>query len=346
MGIWHLGRARRSLGRKKVPFVSSLSRRTTNLRIEPLEERLLFSIAPTLHIDHHQHSQPTARPQHDEHNRAQSSAATTDLQIRRRADDRSDDAGGRNSNRPRQVATGSSATPTTLSVPDRIRGRSRAIEPGRHSLPEHAARRHLPDHGQQRAEEHGGTIAQHGHVGHEFKLDYGAQVSAVVPQPIVRTAQGTLQQMTNQIQVYFTNDTLQSCQRTDGLAVPADLHRRRHRHGHDQRRLTYTPTIGRLQSHHEHGDADVRHEPRSTGQRHRHLPPAHRRQCHERRHAKTCAVTPDQAGSSFGTAMQLGTLTTTTKLITGAADRAGGLLGHQRAESADLPRRADRSGPA
>ena len=37
-----------------------------------------------------------------------------------------------------------------------------------------------------------------------FKLDYGAQVSAVVPQPITRTAQGTLQHASNQIQVYFT----------------------------------------------------------------------------------------------------------------------------------------------
>ncbi|MEX0979288.1 MAG: hypothetical protein WDZ48_10570, partial [Pirellulales bacterium] len=66
-----------------------------------------------------------------------------------------------------------------------------------------------------------------------FSLDLGAQVEAVVPQPITRDAQGKLQQAVNQIDVYFNvNDPLDvaSAQnplfyqliRTAGTATPQD----------------------------------------------------------------------------------------------------------------------------
>ncbi len=42
----------------------------------------------------------------------------------------------------------------------------------------------------------------------EFELDLGAQVTAVVPQPITRDASGNLSQARNQIDVYFNNDDL------------------------------------------------------------------------------------------------------------------------------------------
>jgi len=66
----------------------------------------------------------------------------------------------------------------------------------------------------------------------KFVLNYGAQVSAVVPQPVTRNAQGALQQAANQIQVFFTNDTLQTASAqspklyqlifTNGTATTAD----------------------------------------------------------------------------------------------------------------------------
>ncbi|MFM9117245.1 MAG: hypothetical protein ACKOU6_13910, partial [Planctomycetota bacterium] len=42
----------------------------------------------------------------------------------------------------------------------------------------------------------------------DFELDLGAQVIAVVPQPIDRSTAGTLSQRRNQIDVYFNNDNL------------------------------------------------------------------------------------------------------------------------------------------
>ncbi len=42
----------------------------------------------------------------------------------------------------------------------------------------------------------------------DFRLDLGAQVLAVVPQPVTRQPNGTLQQARNQIVVYFNNDDL------------------------------------------------------------------------------------------------------------------------------------------
>jgi hypothetical protein len=41
-----------------------------------------------------------------------------------------------------------------------------------------------------------------------FRLDLGAQVTAVVPQPVVRTASGALQQQRDTVVVYFDNDKL------------------------------------------------------------------------------------------------------------------------------------------
>ncbi|MCA9214910.1 MAG: hypothetical protein KDB27_17685, partial [Planctomycetales bacterium] len=41
-----------------------------------------------------------------------------------------------------------------------------------------------------------------------FKLDLGAQIVSVVPQPITRAADGSLSQARNQIEVYFNNDDL------------------------------------------------------------------------------------------------------------------------------------------
>ena len=41
-----------------------------------------------------------------------------------------------------------------------------------------------------------------------FEMDLGAQVIAVVPQPVVRLANGGLSQARNQIEVYFNNDDL------------------------------------------------------------------------------------------------------------------------------------------
>ncbi len=42
----------------------------------------------------------------------------------------------------------------------------------------------------------------------KFTLDLGAQVASVVPQPVTRNANGTLTQNLNEIDVYFTNNTL------------------------------------------------------------------------------------------------------------------------------------------
>ena len=42
----------------------------------------------------------------------------------------------------------------------------------------------------------------------DFRLDLGAQVVAVVPQPITANPNGTLSQQRNQIVVYFNNDDL------------------------------------------------------------------------------------------------------------------------------------------
>lgn len=42
----------------------------------------------------------------------------------------------------------------------------------------------------------------------QFTLDLGAQVASVVPQPVTRNANGTLTQNLNEIDVYFTNNTL------------------------------------------------------------------------------------------------------------------------------------------
>ena len=50
----------------------------------------------------------------------------------------------------------------------------------------------------------------------KFSLNYGAQVSAVVPQPVTRV-NGVLTQQSNQIQVFFTNDTLQTLPGTNNL---------------------------------------------------------------------------------------------------------------------------------
>ncbi len=44
--------------------------------------------------------------------------------------------------------------------------------------------------------------------GFQFELDLGAKILSVVPQPVVRLANGTLEQRRNQIYVYFNNDDL------------------------------------------------------------------------------------------------------------------------------------------
>ncbi|MFN8706061.1 MAG: hypothetical protein ACK526_23250 [Planctomyces sp.] len=42
----------------------------------------------------------------------------------------------------------------------------------------------------------------------DFELDLGAQVVAVVPQPVTTNSNGTVTQARNQIVVYFNNDDL------------------------------------------------------------------------------------------------------------------------------------------
>ena len=49
----------------------------------------------------------------------------------------------------------------------------------------------------------------------EFELDLGPQVMAVVPQPIVRMADGSLAQRTNQIEIFFNDDELDPIRATD-----------------------------------------------------------------------------------------------------------------------------------
>ncbi|MCO6455986.1 MAG: DVUA0089 family protein [Pirellulaceae bacterium] len=49
----------------------------------------------------------------------------------------------------------------------------------------------------------------------EFELDLGALITAVVPQPVDRLANGTLQQRGNLIRVYFNNDDLDPATATD-----------------------------------------------------------------------------------------------------------------------------------
>ncbi|HND55888.1 MAG TPA: hypothetical protein PLV92_25905, partial [Pirellulaceae bacterium] len=54
----------------------------------------------------------------------------------------------------------------------------------------------------------------------EFELDLGAQVVAVVPQPIDRATNGTLSQRRNQIDVYFNNDDLYPTALSTGQISP------------------------------------------------------------------------------------------------------------------------------
>ena len=49
----------------------------------------------------------------------------------------------------------------------------------------------------------------------EFELDLGPQVMAVVPQPIVRMADGSLTQRTNQIEIFFNDDELDPIRATN-----------------------------------------------------------------------------------------------------------------------------------
>ena len=49
----------------------------------------------------------------------------------------------------------------------------------------------------------------------EFQLDLGAKIKSVVPQPVTRNAQGDLQQLRDEIHVYFNEDTLDAATAED-----------------------------------------------------------------------------------------------------------------------------------
>ena len=313
MAVWQLGRARKLMGRKNRPS-SPISKRRSVLDFEPLEQRQLLSVAPTLS------SVITNIPDDGDVLSLSSQSPTTLTQA------------------PQELIfkfdNGQTIDPSTLGAGIKITNSAgAAVAIGYEGVPEQSNeavvrfQNTLPNDtytvSVTTAIKNSSGQALGSAVSTKFTLDYGAQVSAVVPQPITRTAQGTLSQALNQIQVYFSNSTLNPTSATNpqlyqliytggatGTATtnddvvynPASV---TYDAVKNMATLTFAQNLDQLGS--GAGTYRLRIGDNATNGV-----------------TQTVTVTPDQAGDSFSTALQLGTLTTTTKLITGAAITAQG----------------------
>lgn len=234
MGVWQFGRARRASvkGKKKEPLGAALARRTSSLNIEPLEQRLLFSIAPTfvsfitnipndgafLNTDPNQPSTAlTQAPQQliikfSDGQIIDPSTLAAGIHIVR--------AGGDgvigNANDISLAPLPSNPNPNQSydyyeGIPEQS---NQVVIRFQNTLPDDTYKIYVTSDLKNTA---GQALSNPSAASAKFTLNYGAQVTAVVPQPITRNAQGVLTQATNQIQVYFTNDILKTIGSTNTL---------------------------------------------------------------------------------------------------------------------------------
>ncbi|HVU85765.1 MAG TPA: NF038122 family metalloprotease [Pirellulales bacterium] len=229
MGFWQLSRARRALFSKKKDLLgATLARRSSNLFIEPLEERLLFSIAPTLvsvisniptdgaslSTDPNHPTAFTQAPQQlilnfDSSQTIDPTTLAAGIQIVRA----NGDSIIGNSNDIALVAQPSNPVATKSydyfeGIPEQT---NQVVIRFLNTLPDDTYQISVTSALKNTS---GQSVSNPQSL--KFSLNYGAQVSAVVPQPVTRV-NGVLTQAANQIQVYFTNDTLQTLPGTNNL---------------------------------------------------------------------------------------------------------------------------------
>ncbi|HEY4309260.1 MAG TPA: NF038122 family metalloprotease [Pirellulales bacterium] len=230
MGVWHFGRARRAQGfKKKEPLGGAIARRTCGLLVEPLEERILFSIAPTLvsiisnipndgatlSTDATHPTAFTQAPQQlilnfDDGQTIDPTTLLTGIHIVRAGGD------GTIGNSNDISLTPQPANPVASQTYDYYESISeqtnQVVIRFLNTLPDDTYQISATSALKNTS---GQAITNPESI--KFSLNYGAQVSAVVPQPVTRNASGVLQQATNQIQVYFSNDVLQTLPNSNNL---------------------------------------------------------------------------------------------------------------------------------
>ena len=120
-----------------------------------------------------------------------------------------------------------------------------------------------------------------------FELDLGAQIVAVVPQPIRRNTDGTLTQDRNKIVVYFNNDDLSAASAQNPAFYQLMLTRDTVNNQDD---VTFRPTDGAIRRGHGSGRVDVCAESRRSGRADqvRHVSAADRHRRGDSRGARSC----------------------------------------------------------
>lgn len=210
MALWQFGRARPSQGKGLPQRAKSRSRRKLGVAAEPLEQRLLLSISPTLVsiisdtpnegdlvtnnvVLHQAPQQLTFR--FDSGQTIDASTLATGLQITRSGND-----GVFGNGNDVVVATGYVGL---------LENSNEVVVRFLNSLPDDTYRLTVVGTGAGALKNTQGQAFNNGaNSVTTFRLDLGAQVLSVVPQPITRNASGQLVQVNNQIVVYFNGDTL------------------------------------------------------------------------------------------------------------------------------------------
>lgn len=321
MGVWEFSRARRRR-RKKTCADSGRFKRRIGLAVEPLEQRLLFAISPTLvsiisNIPNEGDVLTNATPplhvapreltiRFDPGQSIDPATLATGIHVVRSGDGvfgNGDDV---------DVTPVTATAKGFLGLGERS---SEVIVRFDGTLADDAYQITIVGGGGGALKNTAGQAFNNGvNVTTTFRLDLGPQVTAVVPQPITRTPQGQLQQANNQIVVYFNNDRLNtaSAQDTDlyqliftaSSATTADdvvFHPTSviYSPGTNSALLTFAGPLNALGG---PGTYRLRIGDNATAAG-----------------TSIVDVSGDVAGSSFATATELGALTTQSKVLTGGA---------------------------
>lgn len=220
MRVWQFNRARYKERKKKSRTDSRRSARRFGLAVEPLEQRVLFAISPTLvsiisNIPNEGDIITSATPplhvapreltfRFDQGQAIDPTTLPTGIKILRSGGD-----GVFGNGNDLVVATGFAGVPEES---------NEAVIRFLDTLPDDTYQITIVGAGAGALKNTAGQAFNNGsNSTTTFRLDLGAQVTAVVPQPITRNASGQLVQANNQIVVYFNNDKLNpaSAQDTD-----------------------------------------------------------------------------------------------------------------------------------